>query len=235
MPRFRRIAFPRPELPLFALAAILVVACGGQTSGGSAEDPCRKGDTKEANDGCNTCTCQADGTWGCTLMACIDSGVCHVGDTKKFDCNTCTCRAEGDWACTAMACDAGPFDTGISDTTPDAKPDAPPRDPRCPATWAEAQGAHDDLCASFVSCTYDEGSCYCPPYCGGPAPGPDWKPSWACTPKPTPRTDGCPDSEPVSGKACAPEGKTCTYGSCCFSNYECVSGKWKGSGPICPP
>ncbi len=33
---------------------------------------CTEGDTRPAADGCNTCTCDVDGNWGCTEMGCPD-------------------------------------------------------------------------------------------------------------------------------------------------------------------
>jgi hypothetical protein len=75
-----------------------------------------------SGDGCNTCTCLADGRVVCTDIACDrDGGVggaCVVGDTKyeagatfpsRDGCNTCTCNRDGTIACTERACppDAG--------------------------------------------------------------------------------------------------------------------------------
>lgn len=68
-------------------------------------ETCSPGDTKTADDGCNTCSCLAGGTWACTDMACTET--CTPGDTKTADdgCNSCTCSDDGSWACTEMACD----------------------------------------------------------------------------------------------------------------------------------
>lgn len=202
-------------------------ACGGKTDDPASPDAggeCTPGTTKKLD--CNNCTCNGDGLWSCTTMACLDASpdaACIPGTTKKLDCNTCSCMSNGEWACTGMAClDAG-MDTGGDG------------DPRCPSTWAAANtGSHDDLCPS-IACVYAEGSCTCPGPCGGPPPGPDWKPSFTCTPKPPPRTDGCPDVEPTDGAACATAAKECTYSRCCMYRYTCESSKWKASGPICPP
>ena len=204
---------------LSALAPLLLsVACGGSTSDDTTADGstdsagggCKKGETKPAGDGCNTCTCMENGSFACTYLAC--------GDGAPVDTSV--------------------RDTASSDTAKvDGGVDAPANDPRCPTDWATAQGKHDDLCADGLTCNYAEGSCTCPPYCGGPPPGPDWTPSWTCTPTPPPRTDGCPDVEPADGSACTgvAEHKVCSYGSCCFDQLECITGKWKKSGPICPP
>lgn len=213
------------RLLLVASAVSLLAACGGKTDDTAMPDgggACTKGDTKKWD--CNTCTCGDDGQWWCTTMACVDASPdtmsCTPGESKKLDCNTCTCMSNGEWACTGMAC---------VDSGPDA------RDPRCPSSWSEAtSGSHDDLCPT-ISCEYPEGTCTCPAYCGGPAPGPDWKPTWTCTPKPPPRTDGCPDAELTDGASCTTAGKVCSYGSCCMYQYQCTGGHWKKSGPICPP
>lgn len=61
---------------------------------------CEEGETKPAEDGCNTCTC-AGGEWACTEKACE----CMEGDTKPAGdgCNTCGC-IDGMWACTLIGC-----------------------------------------------------------------------------------------------------------------------------------
>jgi len=218
----------------FALAAlsstiVLTPACGGKTEteptdAGADGGLCKPGDTKKM--GCNSCSCDASGLWECTTMACIDAAQdtlgCVPGETKKLDCNSCTCMSNGEWACTGLGC----IDSGTDSAL----------DPRCPSSWAAAQtGSHDDLCPAMISCNYAEGSCACPAYCGGVPPGPDWKPTWTCTPKPPPRTDGCPDAELTDDAVCGAAGKVCSYGSCCMNQYECISGHWRKSGPICPP
>lgn len=69
---------------------------------------CEEGDTKDADDGCNTCTC-LDGSWACTEIGCAPNNppaVCEDGDTKDAEdgCNTCGCH-DGQWACTEIACE----------------------------------------------------------------------------------------------------------------------------------
>lgn len=51
---------------------------GGDAADDSADDAigepteeCTDGDTRPAEDGCNTCTC-SEGTWGCTELGCGD-------------------------------------------------------------------------------------------------------------------------------------------------------------------
>ncbi|MFT3768349.1 MAG: hypothetical protein QM820_23115 [Minicystis sp.] len=111
MIRHRHFTFPA------ALAAILVVplammGCEVQVStngcvvGGTTHAP---GTSFPAPDGCNTCTCDADGSVGCTELACVggcfdDAGPHEVGETWGDDCNQCTCLASGDIACTGELC-----------------------------------------------------------------------------------------------------------------------------------
>lgn len=89
-------------------------------TGTGAGGACEPGDTKDADDGCNTCTCGPDGTWACTQIGCDGTSTgtgdtCEPGDTKDADdgCNTCVCTDDGaGWACTEIGCDDGgnPFD-----------------------------------------------------------------------------------------------------------------------------
>ncbi len=80
-------------------------SASGSESGGGA---CVDGDTKPADDGCNTCGC-IDGEWACTAIGCSgDDGpapVCEDGQQMPAPdgCNTCECF-EGAWACTDMGC-----------------------------------------------------------------------------------------------------------------------------------
>jgi hypothetical protein len=104
-----------PALAGLALAgsALLFGGCKVDVSLGfecTGED----GQTHQAGDsfqqGCNTCTCNGDGTIGCTEMACAGcdyNGQFHeVGSV--FDagdnCNTCECQASGEVSCTLLAC-----------------------------------------------------------------------------------------------------------------------------------
>lgn len=95
---------------------------GNETAdGGNSDDGgmCEDGDTKLADDGCNTCECR-DGDWLCTEEGCGDgsqSGTSTTGADDGFPpcepgdqmpdpdgCNTCVCDENGDWACTEIAC-----------------------------------------------------------------------------------------------------------------------------------
>ncbi|HEY3493477.1 MAG TPA: hypothetical protein VGK73_02280, partial [Polyangiaceae bacterium] len=63
---------------------------------------CRPGETRTAEDGCNTCDCTDEGTWACTEIGCA----CTEGETVPAGdgCNTCTCFA-GQWGCTLRDCE----------------------------------------------------------------------------------------------------------------------------------
>jgi len=65
---------------------------------------CVNGETREADDGCNTCSCQS-GSWVCTTAACDPGPECEEGDTMPAgdDCNTCSC-IQGRWGCTLVYC-----------------------------------------------------------------------------------------------------------------------------------
>jgi hypothetical protein len=74
---------------------------------------CTAGETKPADDGCNTCTCTTTGTWNCTDTMCPE---CRTGDTMPAgdDCNTCTCMS-GQWGCTMKYCSPLVCDDGEAD------------------------------------------------------------------------------------------------------------------------
>ncbi len=84
---------------------------GDETMGGSGEpgDDCEPGDSVPAADGCNTCTCQDDGTLACTEIACDpDEPQCEPGEPVPAEdgCNTCECNDDGTiGACTAIGCE----------------------------------------------------------------------------------------------------------------------------------
>lgn len=58
-----------------------------ECNGGGGEEACTPGDTKDAEDGCNTCSCSDDGQWLCTLIACEEPVGCGgwLGDTCTKD------------------------------------------------------------------------------------------------------------------------------------------------------
>lgn len=81
-----------------AAAACDAKTIGDETSGNVI---CEEGDSKDAGDDCNTCTCMG-GEWACTEKGC---GECVDGAVKDADddCNTCTCY-DGAWQCTEIGC-----------------------------------------------------------------------------------------------------------------------------------
>ena len=65
---------------------------------------CEAGDMREADDGCNTCSC-FEGRWACTMRQCGDT--CTLGQIQSDDCSNCVCTDFGDgpvWACTLNEC-----------------------------------------------------------------------------------------------------------------------------------
>lgn len=60
-----------------------------------------EGETFAAEDGCNTCTCQGDGSISCTELACGEcSGPAPICDTPPPGCSaSVTCGAKGGWMC----------------------------------------------------------------------------------------------------------------------------------------
>ncbi len=104
---------------LAALAASFVIfaalaACESKVSsepgcavGGHTYEP---GQSFPAPDGCNTCTCGADGSYGCTKMACVvcewDGQTHQPGESFPAGdgCNTCSCEPDGTVGCTLMWC-----------------------------------------------------------------------------------------------------------------------------------
>ncbi|HVK63139.1 MAG TPA: hypothetical protein VM694_01625, partial [Polyangium sp.] len=103
---------------IFTLAALSITAAGcifvGTAGGGACEvngEQFSVGEEFPAPGGCNTCTCQADGSTLCTRLAClatctVNGQVFTEGDSfpGDGDCNTCTCGPDGSVSCTAKAC-----------------------------------------------------------------------------------------------------------------------------------
>ncbi len=111
----------KTELMLMACLSLLgATACdlpdkdiGDETMGGSGQpgDDCEPGDEVPADDGCNTCSCQEDGTLACTEIGCGPAMECEPGTSVPADdgCNTCECNADGTiGGCTLIACDPEP-------------------------------------------------------------------------------------------------------------------------------
>ncbi len=112
-----------PWLRPLMWVSIVVVGCSGRVtgeqaggSGGSGgvcpsgscvpdggQPPCKEGETRSPDNGCNTCTCTGGG-WACTSVFCPPP-VCVDGATKPAGdgCNSCTCSG-GAWECTLLGC-----------------------------------------------------------------------------------------------------------------------------------
>jgi hypothetical protein len=70
------------------------------------------GDTWPASDGCNTETCESDGTIERTDLGCVasctdETGTYSEGDTWTCPdgCNTCTCEPDGTISTTLVECE----------------------------------------------------------------------------------------------------------------------------------
>ncbi len=79
---------------------------------GAPGDACEPGETVPAADGCNTCSCDDDGTLACTEIACEPD--CEPGSTVPAGdgCNTCLCNEDGSLSCTEIGCDPGSCEDG---------------------------------------------------------------------------------------------------------------------------
>jgi hypothetical protein len=90
---------------------------------GTDNGPCTDGQTRTADDGCNSCVCE-DGAWSCTEIGCTP--VCTDGETRPADdgCNTCSCSS-GIWTCTALGC-VSPLEVCL-DTCEDCEASSDPR------------------------------------------------------------------------------------------------------------
>lgn len=80
--------------------------CGDiEAACGTDEPECAPGTVGTNDGGCNTCTCEDDGTWSCTEIDCGGDTTCEPGDVDESDpCNLCFCGADGEWSCTELAC-----------------------------------------------------------------------------------------------------------------------------------
>lgn len=201
----------RALVPVVALSALSLVACGGRLNpdDGCPDDRCVDGGFETGLPDSSTSDTMPDtpGTCG--------SGACTPGASCKLDCNTCRCSPSGEWGCTVMAClDSGPdfgFDTG----------------PTCPPGIPPAGAA----CAGSLYCTYSNG-------CGGSTYAACSAGRWAVKSDPC-VTPSCPTSEPVEGTPCKGPVK-CGYTNSCggFDTAYCDGSTgtvWKVLRGDCPP
>jgi hypothetical protein len=87
---------------------------GATTTTPAPNGPYKIGDTFKSSDGCNDCSCTAQGI-ACTLRACAPGGggtcsyngksyTAGAGFASSDGCNSCSCQADGSVACTEKAC-----------------------------------------------------------------------------------------------------------------------------------
>lgn len=106
---------------LFAAVGLLLglAGCGGAGTCSYEGKSYSSGERFPAADGCNTCSCGADGQVACTELAC-GGGQCtypagqggkvyRAGESfpSTDACNSCACQADGQVVCTLRACPAG--------------------------------------------------------------------------------------------------------------------------------
>lgn len=103
------------------------VASGGTTTTPAPNGTYNLGDTFKSPDGCNDCSCSAQGIL-CTLRACAPApggGTCsYNGKTyatgasfpSSDNCNNCGCQADGNIICTERACAPAPTPTDCKKT-----------------------------------------------------------------------------------------------------------------------
>lgn len=197
---------------------------------------CAVGAVCPSPDGCNTCSCGADGVVGCTARACIDAGPadaptvdaivdagdaaptacrlpsgarCPAGMTcpRGDGCNDCTCGAAGALSCTARPC---AFDAGPPRPTCFSQLDCRPSE----------ECAGPPGCATPWSCRPATGR-FCPDdavaYCGCDMR--TFYGSSRCPPRPYASTGACGDADAGAERYdCAPDHTTCG-----------------GVPPTCPP
>lgn len=152
----------------------VVVDLGVCTQDGESYDA---GETFLAADGCNTCSCAADGTIGCTQLGCgtvciaPDGSEHQPGEVFQVDCTTCTCDA----ATLAVVCDdkiCGVCETTPLDCPQPGAPDCyaqPACDPNtgwyCETICTGCMNEPPPICEAPMGCYWDG------PYCD---PGGSW-------------------------------------------------------------
>ncbi|HET7541356.1 MAG TPA: hypothetical protein VFK05_15875 [Polyangiaceae bacterium] len=102
------------SLGLFGLLASFVGCSGTVQNGGGCDDHGKhyaEGETFLDSDGCNHCSCSAQGSIQCTAVACEPSCIDAAGvryapgqQVSNDGCNSCTCSGNGQIACTNRDC-----------------------------------------------------------------------------------------------------------------------------------
>jgi hypothetical protein len=212
-----------------AAVVIAIAACACTTDQKAAMDGNPSSPTRAASG--HTTSSAGSGFASTSVMAGTRGMARPVADSGAAGADTSQAGMGG-----ASAADAGNATVAGSGSSQDAgtTADAATSNPAsCPATYAALEAARSP-CASSVGCAYPEGYCTCYGACGGVKPDPNEPTpasSWACSP---PR-EGCPVGLPAAGTACADEGHTCLFGSCCVQLVTCRSGLWTVGALMCPP
>jgi hypothetical protein len=199
---------------LAALAALVTVplafaACSVSVNPGSGCDVDGKhhaiNDSWAADDGCNTCACNEDGTWGCTEKACP---TCEWNGTQYYEgetfsagdgCNTCSCDAGGNVGCTEIWCTTCLY--GGKQYNPGE-------------SFPAIDGCNSCSCddTGNVACT--DAACACDPEAEW------WRDYVATDPKECQVIDyACPPSTTMFGNAC---GCGCEQDASCPESFDCA-------------
>ncbi len=205
----------------------------------TTDGACTPGEEAPADDGCNTCTCQGDGSWACTEIACATSssgssggGACTPGEEMLDidECgNYCTCSEDGEWACSNLGCTSQGCLPGESK----------PADDGCNQCTCDEDGVWG---CTEISCEPCEEGATKPALdgcntCECTADG-----EWACTEegcdaKPIDLCDGGPGDDPVTITGGAIEGDVLTlevsYGGGCEEHG--FGGCWDGNFDLSEP
>lgn len=201
---------------LFA-AASLAAALGLAACDDPAADVCvvdgvshPVGSTFPSSDGCNTCSCGADGLVACTARACVTS--CQYdGHTYAIGaqfpatdgCNTCTCEASGLASCTERACTCDPSAEWWRSYITTTASECTVRLFECPAhteVFSNTCGCgceQDASCARVIACA--------PPGCD-----------------PAAARESCPYSQVDATAKCSAETPCPSDGTMCFAPGESI-------------
>lgn len=195
-----------------AVAAML--ACGGGTSVGTAQDAGGDGGSGSSSGASSGSSSGIGAGGGCPAgmptagSACSPSGIsCEYGNDPNPACDSIvTCQGSAGWSAPPPGVHCMPG--------------------TCPASYADVpQGMN--CSPQGLDCGYPQGQCNCAPRV--PLSGPN--PVWQCS---TPAS-GCPEPRPREGSACTSPGLTCDYGACTGGvSLECSDGYWRVAVVPCP-
>lgn len=201
----------RQRLDLFSYIALTLLFFIALGCGASDEEPtpepeptCVEGESREAEDGCNTCTCMADGSWACTERAC--QTMCTPGETSFDGCNTCQCDEDGMWLCTKIYCEPTEAQLGESCSMNGTRcAEGLVCDYQCPDPMADPSNCNlginpSGVCISAGLECLSDADCVtsgCSGQICQPASDPptattcEWRPEYACYNDPTTTSCGC--------------------------------------------